>query len=396
MSLTVIAKDIIVWPLLVIGAGIFLAWLTKRYVGVVRVVWSLLKQEAELGELYKASQKQFSEAAQGKPFASYTIAKDVDGTRRSIVAVLEKLQKSWVTSIESNRDYKAAVVTLADLQQQLTAWGNFGDELQTLEQDLDNARSKIDGDQMIPRAANPDIPPFMAVAEKLLRGRELRASELTQIRQAVSSATLLCGIWGEVVVRAKGLTLRFSELQKNKVPETQREKLASAETALIGAWQHLWEVQSAGDLPVITSAGGDLDSAQIGLAGIEADRARPSTASSLTVSSKMFLTASTSEGTPETSFESQFVDSAQLAASDTRRPGLLNRAIRFGDTGSVVLAVMLATLTGLSTNYFGKPFGTAQDYVVLFLWAAGTKAALDMLSAVLDRFAAPSTSQTSN
>ena len=37
--------------------------------------------------------------------------------------------------------------------------------------------------------------------------------------------------------------------------------------------------------------------------------------------------------------------------------------------------------------YFGKAFGSLQDYVGLFLWAVGTKATLDVLGGLLDKLA---------
>ena len=53
----------------------------------------------------------------------------------------------------------------------------------------------------------------------------------------------------------------------------------------------------------------------------------------------------------------------------------------------LAIAVLIAILTGLNSYYFSQPFGTLKDYVGLFLWAAGTKATLDILGAVLDKLA---------
>ena len=44
--------------------------------------------------------------------------------------------------------------------------------------------------------------------------------------------------------------------------------------------------------------------------------------------------------------------------------------------------------SGLSSNYLGKPFGTVQDYFTLFVWAAGTKVGLDIVTAALDKLVA--------
>jgi hypothetical protein len=81
-------------------------------------------------------------------------------------------------------------------------------------------------------------------------------------------------------------------------------------------------------------------------------------------------------------------DINNLPANDDRRLAMLTKAISYGDWGSFILAFVIALLTGLNTNYLGKSFGTMQDYVVLFLWGAGTKATLDIFTSVLDRFSA--------
>ena len=69
-----------------------------------------------------------------------------------------------------------------------------------------------------------------------------------------------------------------------------------------------------------------------------------------------------------------------------RRKDFLVRAIRDGDIAVAIFAVLIAELIGLNTKYLGfKAFGTVKDYVDLFVWGAGTKATLDIVTALLDR-----------
>ncbi len=75
-----------------------------------------------------------------------------------------------------------------------------------------------------------------------------------------------------------------------------------------------------------------------------------------------------------------------LPADDTQRAELLEQTIDRWDKLSVLLAFLIAVITGLNSNYWGKPFGTFQDYAVLFLWAAGTKVGVDIIAAVTDKF----------
>jgi hypothetical protein len=95
------------------------------------------------------------------------------------------------------------------------------------------------------------------------------------------------------------------------------------------------------------------------------------------------------EGPSPPSISASTTDSSEVLASDIRRAEMFTRSIHLGDTASLVVAFVIAILTGLSSNYLGKPFGTIQDYAALFLWAAGTKVALDILSSVLDKFVTP-------
>lgn len=150
---------------------------------------------------------------------------------------------------------------------------------------------------------------------------------------------------------------------------------------LVAVWKHLWGAQAVADLAAISS--GDLDSAEISLARIRsAIEKRPlERVLSLTRAHLLPLDQLTSN-----SAFAPLSDLDHLPANDDRRLDLLTVAIGYGDRGSAVLAFVVALLTGLSTYYFGKPFGTMQDYVGLFLWGAGTKATLDIITSVLDKF----------
>ena len=68
--------------------------------------------------------------------------------------------------------------------------------------------------------------------------------------------------------------------------------------------------------------------------------------------------------------------------TDARRVQLLRGRIARSDFAVTSLAFVIALITGLNTYYFGKSFGNLADYATLFLWAAGTKATLDIVVAV--------------
>lgn len=58
----------------------------------------------------------------------------------------------------------------------------------------------------------------------------------------------------------------------------------------------------------------------------------------------------------------------------------------------VWLAVLAAlTYAGMSTLYFGKPFGTFADYLGAFFWGSTSKIGLDVTASALAAFRVPKT-----
>lgn len=393
VTLTVLAKDIVLWPLLVMALGIYVAWSTKRYVGVLRIVWNLRKQEAELGTAFEENQKTFINAAKGASFASYSISQDIASQRDAICQKLTALEKLWTTSIDNSDDYKAVVAALQTLQMQISQWGLLGPDLGALQDALQAAQNGIDGHAMIPATPDPGNPQFMGLNESLLQGRTLLGTEVATLRKQTSDATSLAKLWEDANQHAKDLTTAFTSLRGSHVGPDQQGALAGIQKSLVAAWQHLWTVQSVTDLGAITAVNGDLDSAQVGLAEISAQKQTERRIALFPLSSKMMLSfpvqSLVEEGAPPPPAAESMTDSSELPASDTRRAEMFTRSIRLGDTVSLIVAFVIAILTGLSSNYLGKPFGTIQDYAALFLWAAGTKVALDILSSALDKFVTP-------
>lgn len=393
VTLTVLAKDIVLWPLLVMALGTYVAWSTKRYVGVLRIVWNLRKQEAELGTVFEENQKTFIEAAKGASFASYSLAEDVASQRDAICQKLTTLEKMWTTSIDSSDDYKAVVAALQTLQMQISQWGQLGSDLRALQDALQAAQDGIDGHAMIPVTADPGNPQFIDLSEGLLRGKSLLGTEIVTLRKQTADATALAKLWNDANQHAKDLTVAFTSIRGSQVGPDQQGALVEIQKRLVAVWQHLWTVESIADLAAITTVNGDLDSAQVGLAEIRAQKQTEHRLALFPLSSKMLLTfpvqSLVDAGPSPLPISASMTDSSELPASDTRRAEMFTRSIHLGDTVSLVVAFVIAILTGLSSNYLGKPFGTIQDYAALFLWAAGTKVALDILSSVLDKFVTP-------
>jgi hypothetical protein len=256
--------------------------------------------------------------------------------------------------------------------------------LASLAKVLSSLWTDINGKLMIPPTGSPDEPELLRQSRALLVGTVLEGEDIGPLRKKIADATNISSGWIIVNKRAKNVTEDLIRLQtRTDLSDAQRSVLSSVRDQLVGVWRHLWEAQTMNDVATISANGNDLDSAEISLARIEsaAEQIPPLSAFSL----ERALLFAAYQPTSLSAF-TPLSDINHLPANDERRFDVLTRAIRYGDRGSAILAFVIALLTGLNANYFSKPFGTLQDYITLFLWAAGTKAAVDILTSVLDRF----------
>jgi hypothetical protein len=383
ISLGVIAKDIAIWPVLVIAVGIYTAFLTKRYLSVLRACWMLRKQEASLGDLFRDAQRRFVEATRGTPSAAYSIAADVAQQRNAILALLSSVDKNrWTSDLTGNADYSKAVSSLQALQGEIVSWSQFGTELSSLAQRVSTLSTGIDHKVVIPATLTSREPAILAQAGNLLVGDVVQGAAIDTLRKAVADATAFSQAWIGVNDRAKVITAEFVGLRgSDGLSDAQKTILDTVHDQLVSAWTHLWDAQSSADLGSILATGGDLDSAEVSLMKVESAREQRMVPSSAALD---FLQLQAPQ-TVAAKSSAAVVDITHLPANDNRRYDLLAKAITLGDRGTAVLAFLIALLTGLNSYYFNKPFGTLQDYSTLFLWAVGTKASLDILTSVLDK-----------
>jgi len=265
-------------------------------------------------------------------------------------------------------------------------WAKIGPELASLESSLQELQQHIDGTGMIPPSADPGDPSFLASAQQFLRGRVLQTAEISDLREPVSDAKTTAIQFDSANQHAQELTASFrSTKDRSDLDDDQKTKLTDVQNRLVAAWEHLWSVKTAADVAAITNVGGDLDQAQIELAQIAAEPQKPRRFGVMSLTSYLLSPTDDWAG-PQILTPAADLDHS--GAKDTRRAEMLDRGIRLGDLGSVIIASVIALVTGLSSNYLGKPFGTVQDYFTLFVWAAGTKVGLDIVTAALDKLVA--------
>jgi hypothetical protein len=380
--LTLTAKDLVIWPILTIIVGIGLAWTAKRYVGVLRIAWELRKQEAEIGATLREAQRNFSDLAVGEPFSTYSIAEDVAAKRRAIIGHLDSLDKTWTTSVDKDPNYEAITLALPLLQAQLAQWPALASACVSLKVSIEGASKHIDKSVMIPTGVL-GLPTLLTSAKGQLDGKPIATAEVAPLSKAILDSAARVRAWDEANRYAVEISTEYKSLAIPGVAG-QQNLLGDVRNHLITVWGRLWRAITDDELAAITAAGGDLDSAGIAIEQFVADTQRiadyapnkpaamfaPNGSNNLSIFRQL----------PESDY------SLHLPADDTRRSELLRSTIRFGDTASAIFALIIALVTGLSANYWGRSFGTLQDYAVLFLWAAGTKVGLDIVTALTDRF----------
>jgi hypothetical protein len=382
LSITVIGTDCVIWPILVILFGIWLAYKVNRYVGVLRLTWTLRRQEAQLEQSYRESQAKFLSATRGTVSASYDISNDLRQRRKDLRTLLATLESKWTTSLQGDTDYSNTVTYLQTLETGIALWAQFGPALAALKDPLDKARSEIDPDSVLPRRVRE--PQLFSLAQELLCGSVLSIDDLSAKLQAVRDNRMLLERWRNINQQAKDAISSLQDFRNQKLDTNQSSIADQIEQHLTAAWQLLWDADDLDTLTSITSGGADLPAARIKIAQLAEQLQRP-------VSGTFSLVADVAQ-IPVSLIESVVVSTvvSELLQTGENRAQYLHEAINRADKYATLFAFGIALLTGLSLKYFGQPFGTLQDYVGLFLWAAGTKATLDILTSVIAKFSSAS------
>ncbi len=348
VTLTVLAQDLIFWPVLVIALGTLMAYGVKRYLGVRRIVLILREQEAELGGAFRKSEAQFSKDTSGKPYGAYTIHEAVDAKRREILDLLAKIEMSKLSSLDNNPDYTNALDRIQKLAAAIASWGAFGGELNRLSAALDAVRKAAPpAASQAPLKLDP-LPRFFNDAQALLAGKTLRdIAELDPLRQKVDAAAVLAEGWKTALDQTLSVTESFNETQGDSGVRNQ----------LIDLWRDLWQVNAQTDLDGVAKSGGEIDTVRHAV-----DHLAPK--QRMAAPSFIFQPEITAGGVVAHAL------ATHSPASDERRAELARQSIQFGDTLSILFAGLIALLTALNLYYVGKPFGTVGDYLTVFLWAA--------------------------
>jgi hypothetical protein len=380
-TLSVTAKDGVAVPIIVIAIGIALAFYVKRYIGVLRATWELRLQEAELGDDFKRSQLKFAERTRGKPFAAYSIARDVDAQRKKLLKLIKAVERTPGSTVNpTNQVFQAALTELSSLQAGIGLWPDFGDGLDKLSEALAAVRQSINGADMEPPQADPTDPQFLSSGEKLLQGSVITLERLATLGQQVSSLGALAEMWPAARQRAADLTAEFRQVSALPGAAGKAQDVDNARNALVALWAGLGNVSDAAALKALDTSDPGFDKTEIQLKQLEAalgplPPGGPAPA----------LAAALVPATLAMQNWFQSLTDSRSPASDKGRARLVQARITRADVVVSLFGFTVALITGLNQFYIGKPFGSLADYTSLFIWAAGTKATLDILLAITDQ-----------
>lgn len=386
LDLTVVAKDIVLWPIFVIVVGTYLAFRVKRYLGVVRIAWGLREQEAELALAYRASSERFTKIAEGQPFSGLSLQTDVDRQLKEMRDYATQLEQQKPTTVSpTDPAYLKALADIQSLQVGFAAWPELAKTLLSLTEAVEAVQDQIDQSDLRPDPA--DNPQFVQAAERLMTQGPVTTAKIPAINDQASSLRDLLEDWSNAFKRALALRDTFSQILQNRSATDDQKTLSKTldqEFEVLPT--QLWAVANAADLAQLAGFNGTLNTIAGQLAQMQPAAPRFQTLTAFT--DAITLAPSSSSILSQYAWALPAKTAAlRLDADPARRVAQVRSAIWRSDSATTVFAGLIGLLTGLNTFYIGKPWGSLGDYLTLFLWAAGTKAALDILLGVVDKFA---------
>jgi hypothetical protein len=386
VDLTVVAKDIVLYPVLVIVFGTYLAFLVKRYLGVLRIAWGLREQEAELALAFSASRQRFQKIAEGQPFFGMSIQTDVDRQLSEIRQYGVQLEQRKTTTVSSTDPaYLNALADIQSLQVAFAAWRELAKTLLSLKEEVDALEALISQSDFRPDPRSD--PQIVQSARQLMGQGAVPTAKIASLNDQASSLQTLLEDWSNAFSRALTLRVAFAQIPQNGgYSDDQKILLKNLQQEFEVLPTQLWAVATNADLAQLTGFGGTLNTIAGQLSQIQAGVPRLRTFEAFTDAGRVAPSMSKILS-PYPWILPGKTAALRLDTDPARRVVQLRTAIWRSDWATTVFAGLIGLLTGLNTFYIGKPFGSLQDYLTLFLWAAGTKAALDILLGVVDKFA---------
>jgi hypothetical protein len=365
-TISVLATDHIVYPTLVLLLGIVIGGLVKKWMNVGRALRMFQHDIAVLGLTFSGTADEFRQTTAGKPYQTYDIAADFNKQRNNLSRAIGPLRLSLKPLDKTNTDYQKALADLQTLQTVADSWLAFASELRALEQILDT----IDSHHSEPPTGDPTFQPAVLANRALLNGTAMTLALYSSTRSTIQSAASIAAEWLSLLQRVESSGDLYRDLS-SVVPANSADHTLLLTADPVHAFALLWAATDAGAVARVASM---LDRTEATLEALRTTYQRPTIQ-------------------PAAQAPAMLLEVKPGGAGDEQKRQKLEFSVQLGDWLAFWIAVVAGVLTGLTTYYFGKPFGSFADYATLFLWGLGSKFVVDIASLGLDKAAQAITRQ---
>jgi hypothetical protein len=386
VALTVLARHWIGWLVLALSFGVLMGLWLLHYAGVRRTLWDLRARCAELDERIQAL---------GTVGGLEPDPANARGRVARALRSVEMLRSAAFRSLEGQPAYNAALAELTAMEAAVDAWPTLETRVTTLQKTIADAA---------PSLGNANGPPshdgtrrvearIMAWARALAGPRKVPVDGAAELAKRLDDA--VTGLHTGVLLNGAAQNAHTWIVALKAVPITDGQevlKVTEAERTLSEAWWELWESddpaalaarQTQADLAAVEKL---LSQLNFRLPGQE--RA-PAEAMALDLTAAREQTVFVSPPGADDGNEKKVGTLARwmTALGQRLRPRRWRQLIAAWDVVFLLLAVVLAILTGLKQLYFDTTFwGTPGDYVTAILWGFGVKVVVDITIASVTRF----------
>ncbi|HKU75586.1 MAG TPA: hypothetical protein VJR02_16870 [Pyrinomonadaceae bacterium] len=370
VKLTVIFKHHWIYAAGMILIGIALYYLMRAYLNVGRRVLELREQQAQLDDAFSRAVERFKESAKGKPYAGDSIQLDFEMRSEALLVSINGLKKKNLIRLdESGTDYKTIIEELSKLNSVAQDWSRFAEsKLNPLSEALKDSQLGF-ATRPSDTSITDQVPAIAIQATATLESHpgpmsilqfETRKAKIEELLPRLSG-------WRTLNSRVATLERQYAKFVKGpdfaKLDQIQQETLKSNWEQALVIWRKLW-TRPAVDI--------DINSLDQSLFGLE---------DSLAV-----ITGITTL-VPATSAAAKEADAVPLRErEDAERIAHIGRKRFAWDLFYLGLVTAIATYGGLTTLYFGHPFGAVKDYFEAFVVGFSTKPLIDVVALAINKF----------
>lgn len=377
VTLTVNVTDAIWYPILLLIIGVFVTAWTQNWLGVRRPLWQLVDREAKASKV----------VAGWQPVSGYDIRADALKLLAEVKQEAQRLDRVWMNLLfapgaaeDARQRHAQLEAKLKSVEDQLAFWpAAWEAKLNALQAALKDKMGPALAVAAPPPAlpAPLEKPQFYTAAEALCSGQPLTLANFTKQAAAVDQAIALAAQWGaweQALAWARGQLDSLQGLTSDEAKVAARARQQSN-----SAWVDLWLAANLDDLRTRRTEA-EITAAVDGVAQLL---------------HRIPTTKAPGDSTPTTRDMPPgdepravlpFLPVADLPAEPAARALRAENALRLGDRAFLGIAVLVALATGLSQLYFGKNFGSLDDWLKALTWGAGSKLGVDLVKTAMDRF----------